>query len=497
MKVKYMHLRKSHEKAKKGRLKASITVYLTGVMLVMLSLIMMLVSVSKHVAVKAESVAIVNMSMDSVFAEYNRELLESYDLFFIDTGYGGKEIGKGKLKNHLLDYLTKNTNVQEEVLLWNYKDFLNLKLDSAEIISASLATDNKGKDLKYQAIEYIRDLTGLELIDDVQNQYNEAYSSGMLTQDVSAMLEEKRAEVDAQEKPQIQNEDGEYVDAPISIPTDDVTRNIFSELIKRMMKKGESISDKTANFDGCVSKRTLEKGDGAFYAAEEFDLIDEILFDEYILDKCGAYLDEKEGNLLSYETEYILVGSESDKDNFTSVVMELHGVRWVTDFAYILTDSSKTGKAAEVAGSIPFIGQYTALKKSLEGLILIGWAYMEALSDTRRLLQGWKVPLIKDQADWVVPYEACFNLIPTLESTDKSYSGGLDYKGYLRVLLLTRGADEKVMRLMNLIETRVRQTKGNQNFRLDGCVDAMTAQITLNGNGEDITITRTYDYMSR
>ena len=45
------------------------------------------------------------------------------------------------------------------------------------------------------------------------------------------------------------------------------------------------------------------------------------------------------------------------------------------------------------------------------------------------------------------------------------------------------------------MEADIRMTPGNENFRMDGCVDAITAQAAVeSGYGRSFQITRTYQY---
>ena len=70
-----------------------ITVYLSLVTGVLLSLILTMVEGVRIHTMRAQTECVMDMAMDSALAEYHRELLEQYDLFFIDMKYSPLIIG--------------------------------------------------------------------------------------------------------------------------------------------------------------------------------------------------------------------------------------------------------------------------------------------------------------------------------------------------------------------------------------------------------------------
>ena len=40
-------------------------------------------------------------------------------------------------------------------------------------------------------------------------------------------------------------------------------------------------------------------------------------------------------------------------------------------------------------------------------------------------------------------------------------------------------AEKKTMRLLDMAELDIRKTAGNENFRIDGCIDGMTIEAVL------------------
>ena len=65
-----------------------LTVFLTLILSVMLSLCLLLVLGARENTRRMEIECVTDIGMNNILAEYHRELLQQYDLFFIDTSYG-------------------------------------------------------------------------------------------------------------------------------------------------------------------------------------------------------------------------------------------------------------------------------------------------------------------------------------------------------------------------------------------------------------------------
>ena len=85
----------------RNQTEGSISVYLALTSTIMLSLILLIVEGARENAVRMKLECAMDLSLSSVFAEYNRPLLEQYDLFFIDTSYGLAGASIDRLEGHL------------------------------------------------------------------------------------------------------------------------------------------------------------------------------------------------------------------------------------------------------------------------------------------------------------------------------------------------------------------------------------------------------------
>ena len=98
--------------------------------------------------------------------------------------------------------------------------------------------------------------------------------------------------------------------------------------------------------------------------------------------------------------------------------------------------------------------------------------------DVRSLLQGNKVDLVKTDSSWKLPLSQLFLLRSHLDEYDSSSDvNGLDYEGYLRLLLTMMGRSEKCLRGLDIIEGNLRTTQLGRSFYVDQCADGFGVKV--------------------
>ena len=94
--------------------------------------------------------------------------------------------------------------------------------------------------------------------------------------------------------------------------------------------------------------------------------------------------------------------------------------------------------------------------------------------DIRSLMDGKRVPLLKNQESWQLQLSALLTL-----GTEEDQSEGLDadnglsYQEYLRMLFFLDQKETQTMRTLDMIELRLRTEKGLTWFRADSCISRM------------------------
>ena len=104
------------------------------------------------------------------------------------------------------------------------------------------------------------------------------------------------------------------------------------------------------------------------------------------------------------------------------------------------------------------------------------WALGEAVLDVRALFDGEKVPFLKTQDSWCLDLDGLVEMGKTGgNSGELSGSGqgdkGMDYKGYLRLLLFFSMGPATDFRLLDMIQSNLRA--GQPGFRADHCAHAV------------------------
>ena len=87
----------------------------------------------------------------------HREMLDQYDLFFIDTAYQTGDPSYHRTEEHIFRYMERNLRPQEEFPTAGAKDLLGLSTEDVELLQAGVATDDGGTVLQYHIVQYMKD----------------------------------------------------------------------------------------------------------------------------------------------------------------------------------------------------------------------------------------------------------------------------------------------------------------------------------------------------
>lgn len=478
---------------------AYLTVYLSLVFGIVLSLLLALIEGAAIGAARAQSELVADLGLNSVFAEYHREILDQYELFFIDSSYGGENGGIGKVEAHLSEYLGKNMDPDKDMGLFGGITYLKLTNPYLEISEVSYAGDNCGEVWKAQAVAYMKAVYGGDIINSVKEHLTVVEKNEMNTRDIAAEIKEQKKKF---EEALVEKEIVEY-DTETSDGTSYgkvsklVDKLIGGGLLKLVMPDGEKVSSAVVNKKDYYSERvnagTINAGIGLHEDAESAGgLVNELIYGEYLMKMCGNYRDQKENSLLHYQIEYILYGFSSDASNLSACLATLFAIRSVGNLISIYSSANMKNQAEATAKLICALLLSPELAPLLKEILLGMWALAESAADVKNLLDGGKVPLIKEENQWSL------SLLGVL-SGDFEGSGkkedGLSYQAYLRVLLGLMNKQKKVTRSLDVVEMDIRQTDGNKHFRIDRCLDYMKVQFGfMDAQGHDFVFERKMCY---
>ena len=473
--------------------KGYITVFLTLSLTLILSLVFTLIEGARISAVRMKFECVADIGMNSVLAEYHRELLRQYDLLFVDMSYGGSHADIGNTEAHLRNYLQKNLQ-PKSTGYGKVRDFLAMDIGRVHIGKYSIASDEGGAVLKRQVADYMADYPLGAILEKTGLGVSELKRCGLETRDVQGERQSYEAQIEKIGLPQQELEEGVFEEVPLNNPADIANATRSSGVLNLVLEDPSQVSAVKILPADYISHRLRIRGTGVCREAAEVSAQpDELAFQAYLFEKCGYYGNEKEESLLRYQMEYILAGQDTDWENLEYVAKKLLKWREAANVLYILTDSAKIAEAQAMALTLTAVCLCPELAEPVKYTILFAWAYVESLQDVKTLLSGGRVPVCKTSADWKTGINSIENVRGSLA---KDGGGrGLSYEEYLRIMLFLEDQEERTFRAMDIMEMDIRRTPGNARFRMDACFDTYEAELSGTSNfGYSCELSRCYGF---
>ncbi len=488
---------------------AYLTVYLALVLTVLLSLFFALIEGARSNAIRLESECVMDIGMNSILAEYHRELLAQYNLFAVDSSYGTDVTGSTNVAEHLQAYVSRNLSMEDvflEELL--YRDFLGMSVKGIEVTGVSILTDNEGAIFRKRAVEAVKDDVGLTGLTELMKWTETVKDNALLTGDAEEEKCQKDAEIEKYNGTQIPISETEWTTVVVDNPTKNIVGVVDAGIFQIFLEEQE-LSDKVLQTETLISERRRrnEVSVGNLRAENTADdlaqLEERFLFQEYLLRYLGSYRNPKEAGALSYQVEYLLFGEQEDAKNFKRVVTTLCALRQMADFVSLNADAEKRKEAEAVASTVTYYTGIPQLTPLVQTTLLLAWSIVEGISDVQIILAGGRVPLLKSNDDWNYSLAEVLqwngntlqNDISRVESKNWNIGDGLSYEDYFRIFMMMSDEKELTERAMNMVEADIRLMPGNGNFRLDACYDCLEAQVIIESSyGYCVEITRIKGY---
>ena len=495
--------RKENDRGAAGPLhNAYLTVTLALCLAVILSLFLALIDGVRRNGARLEAECVTDIGLQSIMAEYHRELMKQYNLFAIDSSYGTATCGRANTEAHLLRYLSGNLSYDDIFLSdYLYRDFLGLAVEQVELTGVSVLTDYGGALFRGDAVEAVKADVGLGLLQELQGWMQSVEINGLEEGTEEARKQELDREisewVDAYDGMEIEVDEDEWERAEVRNPTDGLEAKKRLGLLHLVIEDEANISPNVIHPETLILNRMqqgqVNRGNMAWEGNTEMEqLTERFLFQEYLLRYMGRFGKECEEDALRYQIEYLIAGEGSDVENLKSIVNRLCILREAANAMYLMSNEAKRGEIRLVATAACTLITLPALTPLLEGAILLAWAYAESVYDVRTLLAGGKVPILKDDESWHYSLSAALN--GSLQ--DEGAGGeGLAYEDYLRIFMMFSDVDLLTGRAMDMVEADIRKTPGNAAFRLDGCFREVEAHIRIgSSHGFQYEITRQKSY---
>ncbi|MDD7740036.1 MAG: DUF5702 domain-containing protein [Lachnospiraceae bacterium] len=508
------------------RQEGSITAYLCLILTLMLSLIFGSLESVRYAHARVMTSCAMDQGLYSLFARYDQVLLEQYELFFVNGGSDDGSWQPDRLCQEIRETASKVLSPAPADGILRVSP-ANGQITEEYVSGFCLATDQEGWAFSRQVCEAMKEsltsygiqqlsqtLMKEEAVTDIQEQQKEAYEDNNIIEVYEEMKEsggesketesENREETADKEEEQDRKEpdDGEESGEQEEVQVPDHFVNPI-EVIRQVMQMGilslvlpygKGIPSGTADTTQLASNRELQSGFGIPIPEEEASFVDKLLTSEYVLWKFPCYTNQAGHPGLNCQVEYAIVGKDSDKENLTGVVTQLLVLREAANLLHLMTDQGKRGEMESMSAVIAASIGLPAATGVIMAALAVCWAFAESVLDLRELLDGGKVALIKDASSWQLSLEHLPELLEKGDEYRKDISGGVDYRGYLRILMQKKTMEELTLETMDLVEYNMRTLYGKENFRLDCCVDELSAGMRVEFGKREYQITRNYGY---
>jgi hypothetical protein len=277
----------------------------------------------------------------------------------------------------------------------------------------------------------------------------------------------------------------------------ELTEDMLPSVIAAMAEDEDGFLDKLATFfEDCVigdknsgmgdifadfgkdAGSLTEIGEGINMIAEHF------LFQEYLGEHFNSFpregedLNTRKPSVLSYEQEYLLIGKTTDQGNLSSVISRILFLRTILDFVSILGDRDKCNEAALAAAAVVGFTGLPILVSITKTIILLVWAFAEALVDISAMLMGKEIPILKKNL--IMTFADLFLLSGThiqkkASEITKTKELSFTYHDYLRVFLFIKNKKDLSYRSMDLIQENIR-IRYFDDFAIQNCLFGFQAE---------------------
>ncbi len=532
----------------------SISIYLILTLCVILSLIFACMDSVRLSAGRAALECALDEGMFSLFSNFDKTLYEKYGLLFLDGGYGEGSLEVGKLVKETTEYTKKVLSPKLGVFGTTPEKLYRLSLGSADVTGYLLATDEGYTPLKRQICALMKTKVGVDLARNMlSNIYNNiatvekyALNQGIDAGSLESGFKEIEATAEGEEtgiilSPLTQQVDGvllplsgaetaqsaelmnlfqtkkegnkSFLNLPQTAKKGNAAGKVLDGestevtvpdgfvnplenfgrvgLYSFCMPAGRTVSGATFSQGSLVGRRTKNQGMNMVPLGEDSGL-DKLLEGEYVLDFFTNFLTAKEGDadLMQYQAEYVINGSDRDSTNFNEVLNRILLIREGMNWLFLEHSSEKRAIVEAIVLVICTLLGAPQFVEEITRAVLMAWAYFESMVDIRNLLAGKKVPLWKSDLTW----QTDLTMFGFDDGGASESTVGMDYKDYLRILLFLVPEDTLMERTANLLEYNKRKIDNQENFRLDNCLSAFELTYHCKIAKYDYTLIRSFGY---
>ena len=251
----------------KKTVRGELTVFFSLVFLLLLALVGAVMESASIQVGKNEKRADAGRAAESVFAEYQRDLLEKYGVLALEESYESGQVSEENVLNRLSFYGAENMDI--------------------DISAIRYLTDNSGQEFFRQAVEYQKVKTGVSVVETVLDKQEDWKEKECLAEAYEG--EDDKVDADLQQILETEEQTISEEDNPIAM----LQAWKSDAFLKLVLPKEFTLSEKTLDSCELLRERSLRKGYGTLYEKES-ESGDTVFFNLYLLEKFGNAVDRKE-----------------------------------------------------------------------------------------------------------------------------------------------------------------------------------------------------------
>ncbi len=430
-------------------------------------------------------------SVMSLLAGYCKPLKEQYEILALDGGYGSSSFKEGALESSLestfkLNYGEDDVSMDEPQFVMLIESDWELFLREITMGRITTAADNSIEGLmalwKGNLDNQNSELSD-QMIADNGITVNEANAEAVLQKEEE---ENDQDENEVQEQvvhdpregiTQIWNQGVLVAASPedFAVSAKETTMTDLSyPTVQSFFQSGIDVNDERMLQSGMEQWDNIIAPDGNLITQAE-DLAVILYIGQMF--KNASKNTQKVPNhkrVLDYEQEYLITGKTSDSACLAGVLERLIALRFVMNMAYLKTSSLKQQAVSEAGTLLAAALMIPEFAPAVTMLINCAWALGESMSDCRCLLNGGKIPMIKNDHTWYLSWDNLQNITGNILDGNDCQSG-LSYDEYLKILLLAMSKETRYRRMTHLMECNIRLVEGYEGFKMNRLVYGVQA----------------------
>lgn len=448
--------------------KASITVFLILLLLLSVSFFFALLETARIRGLGTKADIVSDAALESVFAEYQKEIYENYGLLMLDCAYGSGNFAIENVEKRLQEKNLNNLKQSE-------KELYGINLTECKMTGYQLLTDDGGNVFRHLAARTAKREALVQEVDDFAEEIQQKESLEQENGTVEERLEEANKTIEEVEQAKnTENTEEKVGDISAQKPQEEVKNPIEdanqwkkSAVLSLVVRDESQLSNKAIALEHTLEHRQKETGNLPVQGA----ILEELWFVKYLETHMGSYRQISSNHALDYEWEYILNGESSDRDNLKETVKSLIMIREIANMGYLIQDQQKCIEAEELAVALMGWSMNPPVVDATKWGILAAWAYSESILDVRALLEGRRIAWIKNAEQWTT------GINQTGEAVDgfamaKDCENGWDYLKYLQFLICMKKDSAVNYRSMDIIEVNTNAMYGKSiqmDHMMTGC----------------------------